>query len=1314
MECSKNTHSIDLILAINLINKKALLPVLIAIASLFSAGVSAGEITNHQLEWHKPFSFPVNESEYVEVLYFENAVFGDSFPELPMFSLLSLIAVPHFKHEYSLFNKEYIKAGDREQEILRELNFFRERIHLEQQIQSAARQRYSVLSFYPFIYDAGNDTYYKLDSFSLNKEQFFDPDADYTVLRTYTENSVLASGNWYKVCVDETGIYRLSHTELQALGIEMASLLKQNIRLFGNGGGMLPELNSIPVHDDLIENAIYVSGSQTGSFGQDDYILFYGQSPDVWHFDEAYDLFRYERHLYSDRNCYFITTDQGPGKRIDVQAETAGSTTHQINSFRDMAVHQRDLVNLLNSGRVWFGEVFDATLSRQFSFDFPHLEPNAPATVEAYVAARAPVLSTFTVTAGGRQKNLPVAPINPTQHNTSYVYSANDTMQFTPASQSSISINLNYNRPASGTRGWLNYIVVNATRQLRFTGEQMTFRNVQHVGEQHVHEYLLDNAGSQVSIWDVSDIFNVKLQDVSMDGNRLRFKLSGDHRREFVAFDGSSFLTAELIGHIPNQNLHGMTAKDLIIVSPVEFMEEAERLAAFREEHSGLTAAVVSTAQVYNEFSSGKQDVSAIRNFMKMFYDRAASAYELPRYLLLFGNGSVDNSNLLGYGGSLIPTFQSLASYSPRLSYMTDDYFGILDDHEGEDAIGVPDLGIGRLPVRNAEEAAMMVDKIIRYEKRIPGMAPGANDLAYTGVVSNYADWRNIVVFIADDGDDNEHFDHAEILANSMFERQPQYNLQKIYLDAYQQITMAGGARYPEVNRAINERVNQGALMINYIGHGETRGLAHQRVVTIDDIAGWNNKYNMPVFMTATCEFSSFDQPDPENLSAGVRVLLKNEGGTAGLFTTTRLAWSGHNLILNRNFMEAAFANNKLITLSHDKDDQHPNLGDLIRIAKQKSSSGGTTPRQLRNFVLLGDPSMQMAYPEFRVVTENMPDTIRAFQEVTITGHVTDLQGNMVHDYNGVLFPTIYDKKTVYKTLGNNPDSNPAEFSLRNSILYKGKASIENGRFSFQFMVPKDIAYEYGSGKISYYLDDGVTDGHGHFQDFIIGGTADDFQADLHGPDIELFMNDTTFASGAYTNENPILLAHLFDESGINLTGSIGHDISAFLNDDFSSPIRLNNYFEADLDSYQSGRVIYPFRRLDEGRYTLTLRAWDIHNNPATATIDFVVSSSGQLVLEHLMNYPNPFAYDTWFTFSHNQAFSELDVRIDIYDLQGRLVNTIKERVFPVGFQSTPIHWDGLSNDGRPLVNGLYIYRITMTTPEGMTARQAEKLMIFR
>ncbi len=1268
-----------------------------------------GTESEHHLKWQPPHFFPVNEDEFIEVFSFEGAVYDDIYPQIPMFSIQKPLEVPHFNYVFELRNKVFVSLSDREDELLRASGFDADSIMTTTGMFSARKQNHTVFSFYPFVYDADADEYYKLKSFTLHSALLYDESLKDIPVHEYADNSVLAEGRWYKLCVDETGVYRLNYEDLEVLGVEPGSVPKANFRLFGNGGGMLAEANSEFAYDDLVENAIYVSGSSSGTFGPNDYILFYGESPDRWYFDEDYGLYRYERHLYANKNCYYLTTNQGAGKRMQSQSNIADTPTHQINAFRDYAAHQRDLTSLIESGRVWFGEVFDATLNRQFTFDFPNLETNAQATVEAFLAARSPVQSSFTVGAGNNQKQMPIAAINPTAYNGYYVRTVTDTLNFNPTNQNNVVVNLGYNRPTSGTRGWLNYLIVNVSRQLRFNGGQMAFRNVENIDQGNVHEYSLLDAGSQVTVWDVSDRFNVSTQETTPDNNLQRFRLPGDKRREMIAFDGSSYLVPELMGRIPNQNLHGMVVKDLIIVVPEEFLEEAERLADFRRENNGLSAAVVTTEQVYNEFSSGMPDVSAIRNFMRMFYDRADAPSEMPRYLLLFANGTIDNKDMLGYGGNLIPTFQSMNSYSPELSYMTDDFFGLLDAGEGEDAEGVLDIGIGRLPVRTLEEAAVMVDKIIRYEKRVPGMAPGADNIEYTGMISNYADWRNIVVFIADDGDTNTHFNHAEILTNSIKQNYPQYNLQKIYLDAYQQVTMAGGARQPDVNRAINERVNQGALMINYIGHGGTRGLAHQRILTFEDIATWNNKYNMPVFMTATCEFSSFDQPDPEELSAGVRIVLMPEGGTVSLFTTTRLAWSSHNLVLNRNFMETVFAQIKNNQGQHN----HHHLGDLIRIAKQKSSST-TTPRQLRNFVLLGDPSMQMAYPEYRIVTENMPDSIKAFQEVSVTGYIADQTGNRVHDYNGILYPTIYDKETVFTTLGNNPGSNIAQFSMRNKILYKGKVSITDGAFSFRFMVPKDISYEYGTGKISYYIDDGYTDGHGYFTDFIIGGTKDGFVPDNEGPEIRLFMNDTTFVSGDHTNENPMLLALLSDESGINITGSIGHDIVAYLNDNLSNPIRLNNFFEADIDTYQSGRVVYPFYRLDEGRYSLSLRAWDVHNNPSMASIEFVVSSREQLILENLMNYPNPFNEETWFVFNHNQALSEMDVRIDIYDLQGRLVNTIQETLFPAGFQSTPIRWDGLSNDGRPLVTGLYVYRVTMTAPNGKKLRQSERLMIIR
>jgi hypothetical protein len=1265
-------------------------------------GIGEPGVTRLRLEG--PVRMPVGEGHYLDLLYFEGAVYADTMPAVPAWSVRVSNKVPHYRTEFRIIFAEFEPMGEEEQKILKASGFQQDSISLHAGTQWERLQSHSVVSFYPFRLNKETGQYEKLVAFSLDENLQYDPDLKYDKTADFSAGSVLASGTWHRVCVDQSGIYRLTHAELSALGVNMQGLQKNQIRLFGNGGGMLPEANNANRPDDLLEQAVFISGSSDGVFGQGDYLLFYGESPNQWTYNGEEGVFHHQVHLYSKENCYFITTGQGTGKRITSQSSTTLPATHEVNTFQDYAYHQVDQINLIGSGRQWFGEVFDATLSRQFTFPFSDVDTGSPAHVRTSLAARSPVSSTFTVRAGDGQFNQAIPPVDLLDYINFYARNVVGGMWFTPDQANQIRVNITYNRPASTSRGWLDFVAVNVTRHLRFSGSQMAFRNPGVAGPGNVAEYVLTNAGSQVRVWDVTDRFNIRQQEVLQSGNSQVFRLPADSIRELLAFNGTAYLEARLAGRVENQNLHAMKPADLIIVSPAIFLQQAERLAEFRRANDGLSVHIVTPQQIYNEFSSGATDVSAIRNFMKMFYDRAKTPDDLPRYLLLFGNGTIDNKDLLGFGGNLIPTYQSQASLSPSTSFMTDDYFGLLADSEGQGAAGLLDLGIGRLPVRTPEEAEAVVSKIIRYDKRMD-IAEFSGNPGISVKTPNHADWRNMVVFVADDGDFNTHFNHAERLGNIVEEFHPYYNLEKIYLDAYQMVTLAGGSRYPQVNQAINDRVNKGALLINYIGHGGVNGLAHQRVVTFEDIETWNNTYNLPVFMTATCEFSSFDQPDPKQLSAGVRILLKPDGGAAALYTTTRLAWSGTNLTLNENFMRNAFR--------PVAEGNYPRLGDLIRIAKVESD-GNVQPWRLKNFVLLGDPSMRMAYPEYAVVTESIPDTLRAFQKVTVSGYIMDRQGNLASGYNGLIYPTVYDKKNTYQTLANAPGSNTANFSMRNSMIYRGKASVEDGRFSFSFVVPKDIAYHYGEGKISYYIYDGHTDGHGYDTGFIIGGTMEGFTPDNTGPVIDLFMNDTTFISGGTTNENPVLLAFLSDESGINIRGSIGHDIVAFLNDDTSRPIVLNAYFEGDLDSYRRGRVVYPFRRLEEGLHRITLRAWDIHNNPSVKSIDFIVARSAEAVLQDLVNYPNPFGSGTHFTFSHNLPFSDLDVRIEVFDLQGRLLKGIETRVQSSGFRSPPIFWDGTSDQGKPIGNGIYIYRLILTTPDGKQREMTERLVILR
>jgi hypothetical protein len=1289
-------------------NKKCFFwPFIVWSCFLFSLAVQAQEnLVDTRIDWDAPKRMPFGEDQYLDLLYFSGAVYADSLPEVPLFTYRVKDDVPHFSHAFQLREEVYMPVSDEEKSILLASGFKSVHPDLVTGDQYNRKDRYSVLSFYPFRYLPDKETYEKLVSFRIETVQHYDPALSYEKSQSYATSSVLSTGEWFKLCVDETGIYSLSYADLSAMGVPLQGLQKSQIRLYGNGGGMLPEANDAFRYDDLIENAIIISGASDGVFGQNDYLLFYGQSPNTWTYDVQSGYYDHEVHAYASENCYFLTINQGVGKRISPQASEELPATHNVTTFLDRAYHQQDLISMIGSGRVWYGEVFETTLSRDFDFPFSDIDTGSPARVKVSLAARSPVSSSFGIRAGTSNESASIPAVNLLDYNNFFARDAVHSMLFNPLQASNVRVSLTYNRPVNTARGWLDYVAVNVFRNLRYSGSQMAFRNPRLAGRGNVAEFRISDTPGQLTIWDVTDRFNIKRQEADHNGSTRVFRVGHEDIREFIAFDGSGFLKPSLKGKIDNQNLHALTTADMIIVSPVEFIQEAARLADWRYDNDGLTSIIVTPAQIYNEFSSGAPDVSAIRNFMKMFYDRAGSPDEVPRYLLLFGNGTIDNKDNLGFGGNLIPTYQSIASLSPSNSFMTDDYFGLLADSEGYLATGLLDIGIGRFPVRNEEEARHLVDKVIRYDKRVDAFHPTNNDPSSGTQISNYDDWRNMIVFVADDGDFNTHFNHAERLTDIIKTSHPVFNIDKIYLDAYQVTTLAGGSRYPDVNRAINNRVNKGALLINYIGHGGVTGLAHERVVTFEDIGTWDNYYNMPVFMTATCEFSSFDQPDPDELSAGVRILLKPDGGAVALYTTTRLAWSGTNLTLNENFTKNAF--------KPRSDGQYPRLGDLIRIAKVESD-GNVQPWRLKNFVLLGDPSMQMAYPEYQIITESVPDTIKAFQKVTVRGYVADHAGNRITNYHGMLYPTIYDKYNMYETLANASGSNKAGFSMRNSALYKGKAGIVDGEFSFSFVVPKDIAYNFDQGKISYYADDGLIDAHGYYTGFVVGGTKESFMPDNQGPDIRLFMNDTTFVTGGKTNSNPVLLAHITDESGINISGRIGHDIIAYLNDQLSQPIALNSYFEASLDSYQSGRVVYPFRRLEDGHHTLTLRAWDIHNNPSVASIDFYVVSSAELVLENLINYPNPLGRGgTNFTFSHNLPHTDLDIRIDILDLAGRLLKSLHSSVRSGGYTSPPIHWDGNTDGGHAIGNGVYVYRLLLRTPDGRNMQQTEKLLIVR
>ncbi len=1112
----------------------------------------------------------------------------------------------------------------------------------------------------------------------------------------YTESSCLSSGYWVKVKITEDGIYKLTYSDMVSMGISNPS----NPRVFGNGGKMLSFNSALPVPDDLTENALWIEKGSDDTFNQGDYILFYGKGPGEWKYNSGEGMFLHERHLYSDAAYYYITSDAGIGKSITLLDQVTEPENITVSAYDNLAYHELEKVNLIKSGREWFEPLLSYS-ENQFSFTFPHHMPAVQVRLKVRLLARSGLNSSFILKEDGETiASIDLPAVNIASTTSDYASTSTSIHTFT-TDDDELGVSLAFqNNGYTGAECWLDYLVFNSRSELVMSGSQMHFRDVESVGPGNISSFQCSGAQSSFRVWDITDFYNVKELPTEFSSGILQFKTRTDTLRNFILFDNTSFLTPEVVENpVPNQDLHGLDPLDMVIVTHPDFLNEANQLADLHMSADNLVVMVVTPEQIYNEFSSGAPDVSAIRNFVKMLYDRATVPEDRPRYLLLFGDGSFDNVSDHKNNTNFILTYQSLNSLSPTKSYVTDDFFGILDD--GEEVVsGLVDIGIGRLPASTVDEAQAMVNKIIHYTNP-----------------ETRGEWRNIITFIGDDEDNNIHMQDANSLASQVNENYPAFITQKIFLDAYPQESSPSGEAYPEVNNAINDRVNSGALIINYVGHGNERGLAHEGILGVSDILSWDNFDHMPLFITATCEFSRFDDIERtgtgeinKKTSAGEQVLLNPDGGGIGLLTTTRLVYSNPNYVLNQNFYNYIF--------EKDGNDEPYRLGDVLRLTK---NSSGVSENK-RNFTLLGDPALKLAYPQDVILTDSLNgkdititnDTIKALSKVTLSGHIEDYTGAPLDNFTGILYPVIYDKPVEVTTLGNDNDP-PMTFMAQNNILYKGQSSIEDGKFSFTFVVPKDISYQVDFGKINYYGKGALGDANGYYNELLIGGFSDDPLVDNIGPDIQLFMNNTQFLPGGITDEEPTILALVHDENGINTVGNgIGHDITAILDGDYQNLLILNDYYEADLNSYQSGTIAYQLSRLNEGYHQITVKVWDILNNSSEASINFRVVSAGEFMLKKLLNYPNPFSEGTSFVFEHNQTDGDLEVYLMIFDLSGQMVKTIRETFFADGYRIGPIEWDGRDDNGNKLGAGIYVYRVSVRSSMGKQAEAAQKLVILK
>lgn len=1256
-----------------------------------------GTANSYRITWNVPHVIFNGATPVESVLSFQGSALKAGSGMLPVF-----IAAFPFNPEHDslagafLQNQIFEPVNEPDLALVKGLDQISDEIQMSHRLTVSRKKSSVEVSLVPLRKNASTGQLERLVSFGLDV-RFAEYRGTHTIKSgvSFVAHSVLASGTWYKLGVAVNGIYRLTYEDLQKSGVDVGSIDPRNLRIYGNGGGMLPEANSAARTDDLMENAIFVSGEGDGRFDPGDYLLFYGQGPDRWEYNSSDRLFHCRKNIYSDRMYYFLNVDLGPGKRIQSESSSTKEPTFYAAGFEDYASYEKDEVNLIKSGRQWWDrQYFDITTVRNYSFSFPNIDVLSPVTVTTYVAARSIGNNTsFVVSAQGNAlMTIPIPSISGGFED-DYAIARVGTKAFLPSGPS-IEVKLNYMKSSSSSVGYLNYIELNAMRMLTMNGPQMLFRSAAGTSPGGVTEFTLNGNGMDLRVWDVTNGATTRhIETVTAGGNYV-FRLATDTLREFIAFDGVSFSMPEFIGRVENQDLHGTEPADYLIICHPSFIGEAERLAAFHQSNSGLSVFITIPEKIYNEFSSGAQDISAIRDFVRMMYSKAPAGKE-PRYLLLFGDASYDFKDRTQNNTNFIPSYESVESLSPVSSFVSDDYFGMLDAVEGQSANGSLDIGIGRFPVADAGQAKAAVDKVIHY-------------CSQSDEVKN--DWRNIVTFVGDDQNEggNLFIDDSEDLARIIETKYQDYNVDKIYSDAYTMESTPGGARYPEVNEVINKRVEKGSLIMNYVGHGGEVGWAHERILEVPDIQNWRNYGNMPVFVTATCEFSRFD--DPERISAGEWVFLNEKGGGVALFTTTRLTFAGTNKSLLVNFYNNVF----------DKSSGgYMKMGDLLRVAK---NGMGSSPN-IHAFVLLGDPAMQMAYPDLNVVTTSVnahalsavPDTLKALSEVTIAGEVHDQSGNIATNFSGTLFPTVFDKTSEIWTKANSGDYPPVQFFLRKNPVYKGKVEVTNGSFSFTFIVPKDIARNFGIGKISYYARSAGTDANGYDDHIQVGGYNNQAQPDDQGPRLALFMNDRSFLSGGITSPAPVLLADVSDDSGINTVGNgIGHDISAVLDNETTTPMILNEYYVSDLNTYKSGEISYPLSSLSDGPHQITVKVWDVHNNSTDASIDFIVVSSAEFAFQHLLNFPNPMTDHTTFTWESNQADMPLEVEIRIFTINGSPVKTLKQTIYAQGFRPASIEWDGTQDNGQKISSGFYLYQVQLMLPDGTAKRQSSKLVVIR
>ncbi len=1164
---------------------------------------------------------------------------------------------------------------------------------------SAKRGQLDV-SFIPIVWRDGK--YWRIQSFTLKLRQVAQASRRSRageIVERHAAHSVLSAGRWVKIRVADNGIHMLTHAALRGMGFNDPS----KVKVYGYGGHMLSESDVEQWRDDLCE---------VGVWRGDDRMLFYANGPVKWTL-ESDKTFTHTRNPYSNYGYYFLTeaNEVQDGKSSPAMSgepfPKGGQSKALVTTTPAYSLYEVDDYAWFHGGRklVDSYDYLNGNV-RSYSLNVPNAYSEGRAVLDVCFTQNASSTSSLAVAMDGAElgtSSLKLVGAHDEASETTLSY----TVSLEKATPQHM-VTLTHRRNA-GVSGRLDFLRLSYT-SLISVGEAIYATSV------GTHTYVVDNANANTVVWRVTDASSPVRLGSTLEGSTLTFTTAGKLGDVYVAFDPyASFPVPEVMGEVANQDLHATPATDYIIIVPTNglFTTQAERLAALHRAQRGLTVKVVHADAVYNEFSSGTPDATAYRRYMKMLYDRASTVDEAPKYLLLFGDGAWDNRMLSSAWRGMSPDdyllcYEAENSLNAVDSYVVEDYFGLLDDGEGSNLrYDKVDIGVGRFPVTSVSQAREAVDKVAAYM---------AN--------ANAGAWKNTILMLGDDGDRNRHMDDAELVAQMLEADYPDYLVKRIYWDAFPMEVTSTGNSYPVVRKRLLELLKDGALMVNYSGHGAPDVISHELVINKTDMEKLTSP-RLPVWVTVSCDITPFDN---SVLSFGEYAFLNPKGGAIGLLTSTRTTYAEQNRRINYFFSKYTFA--------RDEEGRRLSLGDALRLAKCSLITTGQeslldrTGNKL-NYVLIGDPALVVGNAEYRMEVDSLNGVsvgsaeemlLKAGSQVVVQGHVETLHGTLASDFSGLLYASVFDNVEEVTCRNNakekDKDGNvlaPFTYRERTKKLFVGSDSVSSGKFSFTFRVPMDINYSMENGLISLYA---LSDTHEHeakgmCDKFLLGGSEDSLASDGFGPQIQLYLNSPGFVSGGQVNETPLLVAKLEDFDGINTAGSIGHSLTAIIDGKASMTYNLNEYYLSDIGSYGRGTVSYLLPELSEGMHTLLFRAWDMMNSSSTAVIEFEVVKGLAPDILHVQALPDLLQGTTTFVIAHDRPENEVEMTVEVFDMSGRILWQHSEQVVSSG-NTYSYCWNQCSASGQPLGEGVYLYRVVVTSPSGTSAGKAQKMVVIR